>query len=732
MRPTRGYCLRDVYYISSRSMRARPPSIAGVPDEITPNPCAGVVELADTPDLGSGAARFGGSSPPSRISRVIDSIQSPSAAQARRPCGSDVNLLVALGILVSLLASAGGCSSRTPNSVQHHHTSSYEPAEQFVGNTARGYENFKRDNRSALRNTREFIRDTRAKVERLTTAGPTPLAWDPGDSFPSLARVDGSLLRLTPIMRRHKLIAISRVATNSSASTAAVIASHSNSGRHSILIIDLQTGDSQLVAIDAYDVVWLSESTALVSERVAGEPRVVLSLRAGTTPREIARVKHRGENLLLRAMDQGGYALIEHTHPTWSFFELISAVKPEQALAVTTKESPGSACVVMASSLMCSSFRTHTMGSIVRIDLTKEGSPQTVYTESSGGAIRGLAPTSEGLVVFSSHGSYSTVSLLASDGTLLRGPIAYGPTTSLSPAPPPLRARGVVATKRSFLQPTAHVTVEELFNAPTPRKSSLCDTCVEQSIFAISSDGTRIPISLVSPSDPIGILVYAYGSYGVSTPAEFDPEVLALLRHHVAVAIAHVRGGGELGPAWHQQARGPLKVRAVEDLSASVSELARALTLSPKRIVAHGRSAGAWLVAKTATTRPELFGGVILEAPLLDIENAVRDRDLPLHERERYEWGESLDALRGLAPALTTQTLAFDVLALVPLHDELIPPTVTQRWLQAFECHQGASFQTLASFLPKAPHGGPTSRSEADEWSAAQVVFTKRVLEKER
>jgi len=660
----------------------------------------------------------------------MDCSQSPSVAQASFPRGLDVNLVVALGILVSWIASAGGCSSRTPNSPPHHHTSCYEPAENFVENTARGYENFKRDNRSALRDTREFIRDTRARVERLTTAGLASLAWDPGDSFPSLARADGSLLRLTPIMRRHKLAAISRVATNKSASSAAVIASHANSGSHSILIIDLQTGNSQLVDIDAYDAVWVSESTALISERVAGEPRVVLSLRPGAAPREIARVKHPGENLLLHAMDQDGYALIEHTHPTWSFFEVISAAEPERARAVTAKESPGSTCAVMESSLMCSSFRAHTMGSIVRMDLTKEGSPQTVYTESSGGAIRSLASTSDGLVVFSSHGSYSTASLLASDGNLLRGPIAYGPTTSLSPAPPPLRARGVVATKRSFLQPAAHVTVEELFNAPKPPKSSLCDRCVERSIFATSTDGTRIPISLVSPANPIGLLVYAYGSYGVSTPAEFDPEVLALLRRDVAVAIAHVRGGGEFGPVWHQQARGLVKVRAVEDLSASVSELSRTLMLSPKRIVAHGRSAGAWLVAKTATTHPGLFGGVILEAPLLDVENAVRDHNLPLHERERYEWGDSPDTLRALSLEPSAPAPTFDILAMVPLRDELVPPTVTQRWLHAFECRQSASFRTLVTFLPKAPHGGPTSRSEADEWSATQVVFTTRVIGK--
>jgi hypothetical protein len=711
-------------------MRPRHLHTTGVTDEKTHGRCAGVVELADTPDLGSGAARFGGSSPPSRISQSKGVTVQSGSARNSKSAPRDVFISTVTPLIAIIVTCLTGCWGDKASMPRVPAPSCFHTTEDFAANAQRAYDYFKGTSGSDWRASLEAIRDARGNTKTSPRGSSFPLLWEEGDRFPSVRQSEGRTLRLTPIMNRHKVKAITRVSVSHGAQTIAVIAHSAVSPRQILLIIDTRTAAESKIDIDAYDILWIDSSTLLVSERVNYEPRAVFSLRVGEPLRKIVSIQESGEALLLRPSGREGYGLIEHSHPRWSFFEVINSSAILSPRIVTSKDMPGSDCSILESSIFCSSFITHPKGSIARMALRGGTHPRTVYVETSGGAISDLAPSSERLAIFTSHGSYSTISVISSDGALITPPTPGEATTTLVPASRDFGGEGSQVTRRSFMRPSETITIDDAHIARSPQRASICDECVARSLTAVSLDGTSIPISLVTPSNPRGLLVNAYGSYGVTSHAEFTPEIASLTRQGVAVALVHVRGGGELGPSWHSQARGVNKTRSVEDLSASVSELSGLLKVPARRVIVHGRSAGAWLAAKIATLYSEKIGGLILEAPLLDLERVVPDKALPLFERERHEWSESPHVLRVLSPNFSRRQLSIDLLAQVPLRDQLVPPDDTLRWVRDFQCHQTPGFETIVSLLPGVDHSGPASRAAIDEWSVAQEIFIKRVIEK--
>jgi protease II len=536
------------------------------------------------------------------------------------------------------------------------------------------------------------------------------------------------MFRLTPILKRRNVAAIARVALNDDRDKAAVITETTTTQVRSVVVIDLDSEGATEINLNAYDLLWLDGSTLLISTRSAHEPRAVFSLRLGESPREIAQATHPGETLLLHSAGWSGFALIEHNHPRWSFFDLMSAANPLATTNISQKGPPGTTCALVDDSIFCSSFTSNHGGVVTRTPLGSRSAPKTIHIAPSGGSIAHIVPAKAGLAVITSFGSHATITTISSSGEVISNSDSGGPTTTFSPAPTYQRGQQVLVRGHSFLRPSESITIEEAPQWSQGSRVVGCDTCVERALTAKSSDGTIIPISLVTPKEPQGLLVKVYGSYGLPSRAEFSPEVLSLARRGVAVAIAHVRGGGELGPLWHSSAVGANKLRSVADLRASIAELSGVLGIPTTRIIVYGRSAGAWLAAKVATTYPNSFRALILEAPLVDLTDVASNPSLPLFEREKYEWGDSLDVRRDLSPKLSAGHISVDLLAMVPLEDELVPIHDTLRWLRNFQCQQSPSFRTIVSLIPGANHDGPRSRSAVDEWSAAQEIFIRDVV----
>jgi len=167
---------------------------------------------------------------------------------------------------------------------------------------------------------------------------------------------------------------------------------------------------------------------------------------------------------------------------------------------------------------------------------------------------------------------------------------------------------------------------------------------VSERLSAVASDGTAIPISLVRRRDltfdgTAPCLLEGYGAYGYPFPIAFSSNRLSLLERGFVVAIAHVRGGGEMGKAWHDAGRMSRKMHTFTDFIAATEELVRRGVAARGRIAIEGASAGGLLMGAVTNLRPELFRAVVSLVPFVDVLNTMSDATLPLTVGEYEEWG---------------------------------------------------------------------------------------------
>jgi oligopeptidase B len=167
---------------------------------------------------------------------------------------------------------------------------------------------------------------------------------------------------------------------------------------------------------------------------------------------------------------------------------------------------------------------------------------------------------------------------------------------------------------------------------------------VSERLQATASDGTPVPISIVYrkglPRDGSApLFLYGYGSYGYPLPVGFSSNRLSLLDRGMAVAIAHVRGGGEMGKAWHDDGRMMKKRNTFTDFIAVAEHLVAQGYTSPDRLAAEGGSAGGLLMGAVANLRPDLFRLIVSKVPFVDVLNSMLDETLPLTVGEYEEWG---------------------------------------------------------------------------------------------
>lgn len=163
--------------------------------------------------------------------------------------------------------------------------------------------------------------------------------------------------------------------------------------------------------------------------------------------------------------------------------------------------------------------------------------------------------------------------------------------------------------------------------------------------WAVAPDGTRVPISLVHREDvslPAPCLLYGYGSYEACIDPAFSARRLPLLDRGVVYAIAHVRGGGELGRRWYVEGKLSAKRNTVSDFLACARHLVGSGIAAPGRLAARGASAGGLLMGAIVNEAPELFAAVVAEVPFVDCLTTMLDESIPLTVGEFEEWGDPI------------------------------------------------------------------------------------------
>jgi oligopeptidase B len=171
------------------------------------------------------------------------------------------------------------------------------------------------------------------------------------------------------------------------------------------------------------------------------------------------------------------------------------------------------------------------------------------------------------------------------------------------------------------------------------------DDYVCKKIFATAHDNEKIPITIfykkgVKLDSNNYLLLYGYGSYGISIPSNFSTNRLSLVDRGIVYAIAHIRGGKEKGYEWYENGKLLNKKNTFLDFISCAEKLCEDKYTSPKKIIAQGGSAGGLLMGYIANERPDLFLGIIAQVPFVDICNTMLDEDLPLTVTEIPEWGD--------------------------------------------------------------------------------------------
>lgn len=171
------------------------------------------------------------------------------------------------------------------------------------------------------------------------------------------------------------------------------------------------------------------------------------------------------------------------------------------------------------------------------------------------------------------------------------------------------------------------------------------DDYICKKIFATAHDNEKIPITILYKKEikldsNNHLLLYGYGSYGISIPSNFSTNRLSLVDRGIIYAIAHIRGGKEKGYEWYENGKLLNKKNTFLDFISCAEKLCEDKYTSPKKIIAQGGSAGGLLMGYIANERPDLFLGIIAQVPFVDICNTMLDEDLPLTVTEIPEWGD--------------------------------------------------------------------------------------------
>ena len=250
--------------------------------------------------------------------------------------------------------------------------------------------------------------------------------------------------------------------------------------------------------------------------------------------------------------------------------------------------------------------------------------------------------------------------------------------------------------------------------------------------WATASDGTRVPISLVRRRGATGIaplLLYGYGAYEANSDPWFSAGRLSLLERGVTFAIAHARGGGELGRHWYEQGKLANKKNTFDDFNACAEHLVQAGYTKPEVLAARGGSAGGLLVGAAMNRRPDLYRAVVAEVPFVDVVNTMLDETLPLTVTEWEEWGNPKTAehyrwLREYAPYENILACAYPrLLATAGLNDPRVQYWEPAKWVAALRDTTTGSEPILLKTEMGAGHGGPSGRYDAWRDEALVLAF---------
>lgn len=245
-----------------------------------------------------------------------------------------------------------------------------------------------------------------------------------------------------------------------------------------------------------------------------------------------------------------------------------------------------------------------------------------------------------------------------------------------------------------------------------------------QRLWATAPDGVRVPLWAVYKKGVkfdgnAPLLLYSYGSYGISTEANFSINRISLLERGVIYVQAHIRGGTDLGEHWHEDGMLMHKKNTFTDFIASAEYLIKEKWTRPERLIIQGRSAGGLLMGAVVNMRPDLFHAVHAGVPFVDVMNTMLNASLPLTTGEYREWGNpnekaAYDYMRSYSPYDNITNKAYPaMLVTTSLNDSQVMYWEPAKYVAKLRAHKTDTNPLLLKINMAAGHGGASGRYEA-------------------
>ena len=256
---------------------------------------------------------------------------------------------------------------------------------------------------------------------------------------------------------------------------------------------------------------------------------------------------------------------------------------------------------------------------------------------------------------------------------------------------------------------------------------------VERRDWAVAEDGARVPISIIHKIGlqfPAPALLYGYGAYEACEDPRFSIARLSLLDRGMVFAVAHVRGGGELGRPWYEHGKLLEKKNTFTDFIAVAKHLVDTDLTRPENLVAFGGSAGGLLMGAITNMAPDLFAGILATVPFVDPLTTILDPSLPLTVTEWDEWGNPLadkdvyDYMKSYSPYENVEAKDYPpILAMTSLNDTRVLYVEPAKWVAALRYIKTDEHPVLLKTEMNAGHGGISGRYERWKEAAFQYAW---------
>jgi oligopeptidase B len=268
------------------------------------------------------------------------------------------------------------------------------------------------------------------------------------------------------------------------------------------------------------------------------------------------------------------------------------------------------------------------------------------------------------------------------------------------------------------------------------------DNYESQRLWATADDGTEVPISLVyrkgfERNGESPLLLYAYGSYGSSTDPYFNSNILSLLDRGFAYAIAHVRGGSEMGRQWYEDGKLLNKMNTFTDFNDCAEFLIKQNYTSPDRLFARGGSAGGLLMGVIVNLQPELYKGVLAGVPFVDVVTTMLDPTIPLTTFEWDEWGDPrekvyYDYMLSYSPYDQVKEQDYpNMLVTTGFWDSQVQYWEPAKWVAKLRDMKTDDNLLVLKTNMAAGHGGASGRFERLKTTALEYAFILELAETE-